>query len=231
MIINKKGIAAFAVIAAMLFAVSCGKKDAANDNERGDISRPAASEKADKSEDKKENVPAEAENTEQNTEQNTDTKNSETSAKAEQPVQNTPAPTKQEAPKQQEASVSLANVRSKMMSECGISDAMPIETAGLANLYGIQPSQVKQSAGFVTMSGTFPHEIIMVEANDSASADNIASHLQSRLTEVLNQSKSYDADNYALAQQCRVTRNGNFVALFLSPSHSALSAVYGRYVK
>lgn len=227
MIINKKGIAAFAVIAAMLFAVSCGKKDAANDNERGDISRPAASEKTDKSEDKKENVPAEAENTEQNT----DTKNSETPAKAEQPVQNTPAPTKQEAPKQQEASVSLANVRSKMMSECGISDAMPIETAGLANLYGIQPSQVKQSAGFVTMSGTFPHEVIMVEANDSASADNIASHLQSRLTEVLNQSKSYDADNYALAQQCRVTRNGNFVALFLSPSHSALSAVYGRYVK
>lgn len=227
MIINKKGIAAFAVIAAMLFAVSCGKKDAANDNERGDISRPAASEKADKSEDKKENVPAEAENTEQNT----DTKNSETPQKTEQTVQNTPAPTKQEAPKQQEASVSLANVRSKMMSECGISDAMPIETAGLANLYGIQPSQVKQSAGFVTMSGTFPHEIIMVEANDSASADSIASHLQSRLTEVLNQSKSYDADNYALAQQCRVTRNGNFVALFLSPSHSALSAVYGRYVK
>lgn len=227
MIIDKKGIAAFAVIAAMLFAVSCGKKDAANDNERGDISRPAASEKADKSEDKKENVPAEAENTEQNT----DTKNSETPQKTEQTVQNTPAPENRETPKRQETAVSLANVRSNMMSECGISDAMPIETAGLANLYGIQPSQVKQSAGFVTMSGTFPHEIIMVEANDSASADSIASHLQSRLTEVLNQSKSYDADNYALAQQCRVTRNGNFVALFLSPSHSALSAVYGRYVK
>ncbi len=227
MIINKKGIAALAVIAAMLFAVSCGKKDAANDNEKGDISRPAASEKADKSEDKEENVPAGAENTEQNT----DTKNSETPQKTEQAVQNTPAPENRETPKRQETAVSLANVRSKMMSECGISDAMPIETSGLANLYGIQPSQVKQSAGFVTMSGTFPHEIIMVEANDSASADNIASHLQSRLTEVLNQSKSYDADNYALAQQCRVTRNGNFVALFLSPSHSALSAVYGRYVK
>lgn len=129
------------------------------------------------------------------------------------------------------ASVSLKDVRGAILGKFGISDSMMLETDALGSLYGIDGSKIKQSASFVTMSGTFPHEIIMVEANTDADADFIEGILQTRLREVLNQSKSYDPENYALAQKCKVIRNGNFTALFLSPKNAEMLSIYRGYIK
>ena len=137
----------------------------------------------------------------------------------------------EKAPVEAEATVDLSTVRSSIISKLGISDAMMLETPALLNLYGIESSWVKQSASFVTPSGIFPHEIIMVEAVDSASASSVQTALGNRLSEVLVQSETYDAENYAIAQQCKVVKNGNFVALFLSPDQASMRSVYNNYVK
>ena len=127
--------------------------------------------------------------------------------------------------------VDLNSVRDAILNECGITDSMMLETDALTRLYGIDASKVKQSASFVTMSGTFPHEIIMAEAVDEGAATEIASLLQNRLSEVMVQSQSYDAKNYALAQKCEVSRKGNFVSLFLSPEFEKMTGVYDSYIK
>ena len=127
--------------------------------------------------------------------------------------------------------VDLKVVREAILNECGITDSMMLETDALTRLYGIDASKVKQSASFVTMSGTFPHEIIMAEAVSEGAASEIASLLQNRLSEVMVQSQSYDAKNYALAQKCEVSRKGNFVSLFLSPEFEKMTGVYDSYIK
>ena len=127
--------------------------------------------------------------------------------------------------------VDLNAVREAILNECGITDSMMLETDALTRLYGIDASKVKQSASFVTMSGTFPHEIIMAEAVSEGAATEIASLLQNRLSEVMVQSQSYDAKNYALAQKCEVSRKGNFVSLFLSPEFEKMTGVYDSYIK
>lgn len=127
--------------------------------------------------------------------------------------------------------VDLNAVREAILKECSITDAMMLETDALTRLYSVDASKVKQSASFVTMSGTFPHEIIMVEAIDEGAATEIASLLQNRLSEVMVQSQSYDAKNYALAQKCEVLRKGNFVSLFLSPEFEKMTVVYDSYIK
>ena len=107
---------------------------------------------------------------------------------------------------------------------------MPIETESLNTLYGIDASVIKQSASFVTMAGTFPHEVIMIEAIDKEAVKVIEEALGKKLDEVMVQSKSYDAENYKLAQQCKVIVKGNFVTLLLSPDHAQIQTILDKYI-
>ena len=162
--------------------------------------------------------------------------------KTDKPVEESPEATVEETPKeaaeetqplpaeQMPEEIDLAVVRDDILSTLGIEDPFLLDTDALLNLYGITPEQVKQSASFVTMAGTFPDEIILVEAVDETAAASIAEALQRRLDEVMVQSKSYDAENYAAAQACRVRTNGLFVSLILSPRHDEIAAVYEEFV-
>lgn len=152
------------------------------------------------------------------------------------PEENTPSdetPETQPDPQPDEpadVSVDLAAVRTDIQTQLGITDALPLETDALLNLYGIDSSWVAQSASFVTMAGTFPDEVILVEAVDETAAASIQEKLQNRLNEVLVQSESYDPDNYKAAQSCSVRVNGCYVALILSPKQADMAAIYEGYV-
>lgn len=132
--------------------------------------------------------------------------------------------------KNQIDTISLTDVREEILTELKIEDSMPIETESLNSLYGIDSALVKQSASFVTMSGTFPHEVIMVEATDKEAVKTLEEALGKKLAEVMVQSKSYDAENYKLAQQCKVSVKGNFVTLFLSPDHAQIQTILDKYI-
>lgn len=122
--------------------------------------------------------------------------------------------------------VALTDVRTAVIEGIGVSDPLMLEDGMLTDLYGITEDLLAQSAGFVTMSGTFPDEVIFTEAVDEAAALAIEEALQRRLDEVLVQSKTYDAENYALAQECNVVRNGLYVSLVLSPLRAEISDIY-----
>lgn len=122
--------------------------------------------------------------------------------------------------------VVLSQVRDAVLQELGEEAPFLIETDALMNLYGIEPQWVASSASFVTMDGTFPHEVIFVEAADLDAADEIRGKLQNRLDEVLVQSKTYDAENYAAAQACTVTVDGPYVCLILSPEYQQITELY-----
>lgn len=147
------------------------------------------------------------------------------------PEEETPTDTQPETPPAESGtSVDLSAVRADIISQLSIADPLNLETDALLNLYGIDASLVAQSASFVTMSGTFPDEVILVEAVDEAAAATIQEKLQNRLNEVLVQSESYDPDNYKAAQSCQVRVNGLYVSLILSPKQADMAAIYATYV-
>ena len=76
------------------------------------------------------------------------------------------------------------------------------------------------------MGGTFPDEVLMIEAPDSDAAKRVEEKLQSRLSQVMTQSKNYDAENYALLQKCAVKKSGNYVTLFISAKYAELQALF-----
>ena len=161
----------------------------------------------------------------------TETKPEEETPTETKPEEDKPADTQPETPPAETGtSVDLSAVRADIISQLSIADPLNLETDALLNLYGIDASLVAQSASFVTMSGTFPDEVILVEAVDEAAAATIQEKLQNRLNEVLVQSESYDPDNYKAAQSCQVRVNGLYVSLILSPKQADMAAIYATYV-
>ena len=129
-----------------------------------------------------------------------------------------------------ENKVDLAAVRTAIVDQLGLTDPLNLDTDALNNLYGIDPSLIAQSASFTVAAGTFPDEVVMVEAVSDEAVATIQEKLQSRLDEVLVQSQSYDAENYKAAQSCQVRVNGRFVSLILSPKQADIAAIYASYV-
>ncbi|MBQ4208593.1 MAG: DUF4358 domain-containing protein, partial [Clostridia bacterium] len=135
------------------------------------------------------------------------------------------------APATTAKTVDLSALSNQIISSVGVQGAMPLAKDRLTELYGIAQSDIASSGCFITVNGSFPEEAIMIEAKDSGAKSRIVSALNTRLADVLVQAENYDAENYALAKQCKVITSGNYVALFVSPQHAAMEAAFNSAVK
>ncbi len=120
----------------------------------------------------------------------------------------------------------LADIEAAILDKLQITDSADIPAERLMDLYGLDSADYTQESCFVTMAGIFPHEVVMLKAVDEAAAERLAEKLESRLNEVRNQSASYDAENYALAQACTVDMDGLYISMFLSPDHDIMREVF-----
>lgn len=127
--------------------------------------------------------------------------------------------------------VDLAVLKSDMLSQLSVENANDINSAALLGLYGIAAEDIEASACYTTMNGVFPDEVVMIKAVDAAAAARVAEKLNTRVEQVKVQSENYDAENYALAQKCEVVTEGNYVAMFLSPSYDTLVQLFNEAVK
>ena len=202
---------AIIMIAAMCLAGCGNKKEATNNNNKEVNSENKAEVKIDSQ-----------------SEEETDEKQSD---KEEAPVSEEKPEAKPAEEVKSSTAVNLEAVKNAIITIVGVADPLDVPTSRLSSLYGIDASLVKQSACFVTIEGAFPDEIVMIEAVNEDAASSIKSLLNNRLAEVKEQSKSYDAENYALAQQCSVDKKGLFVTMFLTPQHANMKVIYDGLVK
>ena len=120
----------------------------------------------------------------------------------------------------------ITAVKDSIINNLGVEGALELPADRLADLYTIDVADIKASASFITMVGSFPDEIVIVEAVNADAATRIGEKLEARLTEVMNQSQNYDAENYALLQKCKVQKSGNYVALFISSKNSEMQKIF-----
>ena len=148
------------------------------------------------------------------------------------PTTTTAAPTTTTAaPTTTQKTVDLSALSNQIIKSAGVEGAMPLPQDRLTDLYGIAQADIASAGCFITVNGSFPEEAIMIEAKDSAAQSRIVSALNTRLADVLVQAENYDAENYALAKQCKVITAGNYVALFVSPHHTAMESAFNSAVQ
>lgn len=120
----------------------------------------------------------------------------------------------------------IGAVKSEMITKFNVTDSVDFSTELLLNMYGIKAEEVAEVAGYMTLTGVFPEEVIMIKAVDEEAKTAVISALEKRIAEVRVQSQNYDAENYALAQKCGVKNDGLYVTMFLSPNVEEMTSMF-----
>ncbi len=128
-----------------------------------------------------------------------------------------------------EKNVDLAQIKADMLEKLNISEPGELTTEDLLDFYGIKAEDVKNSACYTTMGVSFPEEVVMIEAVDEDALKRIEEKMNNRIAEVKIQSQDYDPENYAMAQKSEVNKQGNFIAMFLSPGYDELVKIFNSY--
>ena len=145
-----------------------------------------------------------------------------------QPAEETePAQETEQAAETSAEAAGLSALADRMISEAGITDAIPVSAQVLANVYGLDAAQIADAAGYnASASGAFPQEIILVKAVDADAAAAVAQAFANRLADIAAQAESYDPDSLALAQRCAVVTKGDYVGLFFSEHYDRLADLF-----
>ena len=137
----------------------------------------------------------------------------------------------EEGNKVPEGSTDLVKITDEIKTAIKAKDTLDFNANSMKVLYGIEAEDMKQCAGFSLMEGTFPHEIVMIEASSDEAAKKIEAAFNVKIESFATQSKNYDAKNYELAQKCKVIKNGRYFAMFLTPEYDTAKSVYSKYIK
>ncbi len=124
------------------------------------------------------------------------------------------------------ADLPLVPLRDAIIASLDMENAAVLDGDSLYSLYGIPAADYTDMAGFQAMNGIFPDECVLVRAADKDAAGRVRDHLQTRLDQVLAQSRDYAPDAYAQARQCAVETDGLTVRLFLSGSREEMERLY-----
>lgn len=128
--------------------------------------------------------------------------------------------------KEPEATVDIGAIKNTIIENLQLEDYLEIQTENLCELYNIDPADVAESVCVTTLDGTFPDEVIIIKAANGDAKLRITERLNSHLDDVKVQSQNYDAENYALAQECKIIEKGNYLALFISAKHAQMEKIF-----
>lgn len=139
-------------------------------------------------------------------------------------------PSTSEKMSQKETTIDINAVKDRIIAETQLPEPLEIKAEALCELYSIDEADVSEAVCVTTMNGTFPDEVIIIKAASEEAKQRISDILTSHLEDVKVQSQNYDAENYALAQECKVIGEGNYLALFVSAKHAQMEKIFNESV-
>lgn len=124
-----------------------------------------------------------------------------------------------------EITIDINAVKNTIVEKTELADPLELGAEQLCELYDIDVNDIAEAVCVTTLDGTFPDEVIIIEAASNEAKSRITEKLSAHLDDVKVQSQNYDAENYALAQECKIIEKGNFIALFISAKHAQMEKI------
>lgn len=125
---------------------------------------------------------------------------------------------------------SLQEAMGAMTQSFPIDDPIMLDETDLLDFYGISADNVKQFSAQICSSGVSTQEIILIEAVDENNAAIIEGNLQNHLNNQIAATRYYLPDEYAILSQCKVRRDGVYVALIADKNYEVLEQIYEDHV-
>lgn len=101
-----------------------------------------------------------------------------------------------------------------------------LEEKRIDSYYGIDAAACPQIHMAVSGDGLRVDEIWLIEAGSDEDADAIETNAQSRIERLCAETENYLPDQYAVAKEGKVLRQGRCVALFISPEAEAMAEIF-----
>lgn len=117
-------------------------------------------------------------------------------------------------------------VKNSIIEKAELEDPLEIDLENLCERYDIAAEDVAEAVCVTTLNGTFPDEIVIVKAVNESAKLRITEKFSSRLDDVRVQSENYDAENYALAQECKIIEKDSYLALCISAKHAQMEKIF-----
>lgn len=94
------------------------------------------------------------------------------------------------------------------------------------NHYGVAEADCVSAIIAICSDNLLADEIWLVEAKDEAAAKRVYEAAEYRLKEKAEETESYLPEQYKVVKAAKLVRNGNYVALFISPDAESMVKLF-----
>ena len=108
---------------------------------------------------------------------------------------------------------------------------MNIGKKHLTNLYAIDEDEVTAFIGVMKTDGISADEIIIIEAKDAKSAEDLEKKLQTRLDAKATEAKDYLPEEYKVIEEAEILRKDKFLTLIVATNAEELADIFKEAVK
>ena len=101
----------------------------------------------------------------------------------------------------------------------------------LTNLYAIDEDEVTAFIGVMKTDGISADEIIIIEAKDAKSAEDLEKKLRTRLDAKATEAKDYLPEEYKVIEEAEILRKDKFLTLIVATNAEELADIFKEAVK
>jgi len=120
----------------------------------------------------------------------------------------------------------VQGVYEKMTQAAQLPEMMELDADQLLDFYGIKAEYVKKAVVVVCKNSLRVDEIWVIEAADSAAAQEVEKKAKDRIAYRDEETVSYSPEQNAVVKKAQILRQGNYIALIVSPDVEALAQAF-----
>ena len=101
----------------------------------------------------------------------------------------------------------------------------------IGDYYGIFPKDYTDAAFMMSVDSLLADEAVIILAVDESAAERLLALLKKRLESKADEARGYSPEQFAVIEKCDVTRNGLWVAMFVSPRADLMREAFNGILK
>ena len=117
----------------------------------------------------------------------------------------------------------------KLTQAATVPEMLELDAGLMLDYCGIKEADVTAAKVLICADSLRTDEIWLIQAKDAAAADTIEKLAEKRLTKKGEESITYSPEQYAVVEKAQLLRQGNFVALIVSPDVDPMAAAVRQY--
>lgn len=117
----------------------------------------------------------------------------------------------------------------KLTQAATLPEMLELDAGLMLDYCGIKEADVSAAKVLICADSLRTDEIWLIQAKDAAAADTIVKLAEKRLTKKGEESITYSPEQYAVVEKAELLRQGNFVALIVSPDVAPLADAFRQF--